>query len=63
MQYPNLTINWRKVWKAMHDLQYKRVDLSTAIAIAKAAGHPAPAKLGMDTLTNGYAITRDIRMN
>jgi len=45
----------------MHDLQYKKLDLTSAIALAKAAGHPAAAKLAMDTLMNGYVVTREIK--
>jgi len=59
MQKPE--VNWRKVWRVMHDLQYKRLDLTSAIALAKDAGHPAAAKLAMDTLMNGYALTREIK--
>lgn len=54
-------VNWRKVWRVMHDLQYKKLDLTSAIALAKAAGHPAAAKLAMDTLMNGYVVTREIK--
>ena len=52
-------INWRRVWKAMHDLHYKQLVLTQAIAEVRAAGHPEPAALAIRTLKHGYLLHRD----
>lgn len=53
------TINWPKVWRAMHDLYYKRIKLLEAIDLAKAAGHPKATQLAMRTVNEGYLMARE----
>lgn len=53
------TIDWRRVWKAMHDLHFKQINLEHAIAEVKAAGHPQAAGLAVRTLRHGYLLARD----
>lgn len=55
----SLTIKWPKVWRAMHDLHFKHITLVEAIAEARVAGHPEPARLAVKTIRHGYTIGRD----
>lgn len=53
-------IQWRQVWKALHDAQYKLVTQDEAIRLIRAAGHPRPVELLRRSIEHGYQLERYI---
>lgn len=56
---PERPVNWRKVWRVMHDLHYKQLSLRDATDLARAAGHPDAAALAIRTAIHGYTLSRE----
>lgn len=51
-------LNWRIIWKALHDMTYDLISVTEAISIIRAAGHPRPAEIVSRAVKHGYSMER-----
>jgi hypothetical protein len=53
-------IQWRTVWKALHDMSYDLIDVHTAIDLCYKAGHPSASALVHRTVKHGYELSKEL---